>query len=190
LSERVAGAQRASRLAQALRPAGYDAEMVSLVTLMQNLGRLLVQYHYPEEMRQVRRLMQGSVASAVEGEPAPLSESAATVAVLGADLEGMAAAVARWWGLDEAALHMIRRLPPDSAVRPPDNDDDMLRAVGSAANEAIDALALAPARQAAAIERIAQRYARVLGLTPKDLTAALQASAGQAAAADARQAAA
>jgi eukaryotic-like serine/threonine-protein kinase len=190
LSELVAGAQRAARLAQALRPAGYDAEMVSLVTLMQNLGRLVVQYHYPEEMRQVRRLMQSSAASGREGEPAPLSEPAAAVAVLGADLEGMAGAVARWWGLDEAALHMIRRLPPDSTVRPPDNDDDMLRAVGSAANEAIDTLALTPARQAGAIERVAQRYARVLALTPKDLAAALQASASKAAPPEARQAAA
>ena len=59
-----------------------------------------------------------------------------------------------------------------------DNDDDMLRAVGSAANEAVDALALPPARQAAAIERVSQRYARALDLTPRDLNAAMQASAG------------
>jgi eukaryotic-like serine/threonine-protein kinase len=181
LLEVLARAQRAARLAQALRPAGYDAEMVSLVTLMQNLGRLVVQYHYPEEMRQVRRLTQHA-ASAREGEADQpgLTEQAAAFAVLGADIEGMAGAVARWWGLDEAALHMIRRLPAAGAVRPPDNDDDMLRALGSAANEAVDTLALTPARRAAALERVAQRYARVLDLTPKDLAAALQSSAGNA----------
>jgi hypothetical protein len=54
----------------------------------------------------------------------------------------------------------------------------MLRAVASAANEAVDALALPAARQAAAIERVAQRYARVLECTPRDLALALQASAG------------
>ena len=56
LQATLAAAQRAARLAQALRPAGYDAEMAALVTLLQNLGRLVLQYHQPEEMRQVRRL--------------------------------------------------------------------------------------------------------------------------------------
>ena len=34
--------KRAGRVAVALRPAGYDSEVVYLVTLMQNLGRLVV----------------------------------------------------------------------------------------------------------------------------------------------------
>jgi non-specific serine/threonine protein kinase len=89
----------------------------------------------------------------------------------------MGSAVARWWGLDDAVLHMIRRLNPVSTVRNADSDDDVLRAVGSAANEAIDALALPASRQAAAVERVAQRYARVLGLTPSDMADALHASA-------------
>lgn len=179
LEQTLARAQRAARLAQALRPAGYDAEMVSLVALMQNLGRLVVQYHFPEEMRQVRRLMRPA-PPAKEGEPESpgLAEQAASFAVLGADIEGMGAAVARWWGLDDSVLHMIRRLPVGSPVRPADNDDDMLRAVASAANEAVDALAMPAPRQAGALERVAQRYARMLDLTPRDLAAALQASAG------------
>lgn len=178
LEQAIQRAQRGARLAQALRPAGYDAEMVSLVALMQNLGRLVVQYHYPEEMRQVRRLMLPVPASA-EGErdDPGLSEQAAAFAVLGADIESMGAAVARWWGMDAAAMHMIRRLSPDAPVRSPDSDDDMLRAVASAANEAIDVLGLPAARQAAAVERVALRYARVLACTPRDLQAALQASA-------------
>ena len=39
--------KRAGRVAQALRPAGYDAEVVYLVTLLQNLGRLVVQLPLP-----------------------------------------------------------------------------------------------------------------------------------------------
>jgi eukaryotic-like serine/threonine-protein kinase len=172
-------ALRAARLAQALRPPGYDAEMVWLVSLMQNLGRLVVQYHFPEESRQMRRLTL-PVPAAREGErdEPGLSEQAAAYAVLGTDIEGMGAAVARWWGMDGPVLHMIHRLSPHAPVRQADNDDDMLRAVGSAANEAIDTLALPAARQAAALERVAQRYARVLEITPRDLLAALQDSAG------------
>ena len=62
-------------------------------------------------------------------------------------------------------------------MRSADSDDDVLRALASAANEAVDVLALPAARQAAAIERVAKRYARVLEVNARDLTAALQASA-------------
>ena len=48
----------AGHAAQALRPPGYDPEVVYLVAVLQNLGRLLVQYHFPEEAEQIRQLMQ------------------------------------------------------------------------------------------------------------------------------------
>jgi hypothetical protein len=183
LQQAIAAAQRAARLAQALRPAGYDLEMVALVTLLQNLGRLVLHYHQSDEMRQLRRLM-APLPAAAPGEPDEpgMSEQAAAFAVLGCDVEGMALAVARWMGLggsDDSVLKLMRRLPLDKAVRSADNDDDLLRALGSAANEAIDALALPPERHAAAIERVAKRYARVLDLTPRDLMAAVQASASR-----------
>ena len=179
LEQRVELSLRAARVAQSLRPAGYDAEVVSLVALMQNLGRLVVQYHYADEMRQVHRLMQAAPAAQADEPDEPgMSEQAAAFAVLGADIEGMGAAVARWWGMDDAVLHMIRRLPPQLPVRQVDSDDDMLRCVASAANEAIDALALPILQQTAAIERVAQRYARTLNVMARDIQAALQASAG------------
>jgi len=59
----------------------------------------------------------------------------------------------------------------------------MLRTVASAANEAMDALALTGARQASALERVALRYARTLGLNVRDLVSAIQASATAATAA-------
>jgi eukaryotic-like serine/threonine-protein kinase len=169
--------QHASRLAQALRPAGYDAEIVGLVAALQNLGRLLVQYHHPDEMRQLRRLMQPG-----ERDEPGLAEQAAAYAVLGADIDAMGQAVLRWWGMDDAVLHMTRRLPLATPVRGVESDDDMLRAVASAANEAIDTLALAESRRAAALARVAHRYARVIDLPPRDWSATLQASAAAAAA--------
>ncbi len=187
LERAIEQAMRAARLAQSLRPAGYDAEVVALVTVMQNLGRLVVQYHFADDMRQVRRLMQpepaaGSDVAAEQGsEVGAMTESAAAFAVLGANIEGMGAAVARWWGMDDAVLHMIRRLPLQLPVRQVDSDDDMLRCVASAANEAVDALALPALHQAAAIERVAQRYGRALDVTARDLQTALQASAAGAA---------
>jgi non-specific serine/threonine protein kinase len=108
-----------------------------------------------------------------------MSEQAASFAVLGTDIEGIGAAVARHWGLDDAVLHLVRRMPLATPPRTIDNDDDMLRAVASCANEAIDAAALPAARRLQALRRVAQRYARALRISFNDLQHALSvASSG------------
>ncbi len=172
--------KRAGRMAQALRPAGYDAEVVHLVTLLQNLGRLITAYHFPDELQQIHRLMQPAPPLRPgEPEQGGMSEQAASFAVLGTDIEGIGAAVARHWGLDDAVLHLVRRMPLATPPRTIDNDDDMLRAVASCANEAIDAAALPAARRLQALRRVAQRYARALRISFNDLQNALSvASSG------------
>jgi non-specific serine/threonine protein kinase len=170
--------KRTGRIAQSLRPAGYDTEVVYLVTLLQNLGWLVVQYHFPDEAGQIRRLMQPSrPADPAEPVEPGMSEELAAFAVLGVDIEAVGAAVARHWGLDDAVIHMIRRLPVTTAVRSVDTDDDMLRAVASCANETLEAASLPAQQVAAALARVAQRYARALNLTLKDLQTALQPGA-------------
>jgi non-specific serine/threonine protein kinase len=171
--------KRAGRVAQELRPAGYDAEVVHLVTLLQNLGRLVVAYHFPEELQQIHRLMQPAPPLR-PGEPEQpgMTEQAACHAVLGTDIEGIGAAVARHWGLDDAVLHLIRRMPLATQPRTVDNDDDMLRAVASCANEAVDASALPAARRAQAMRRVAQRYARALRISFNDLQDAMSVANG------------
>ncbi len=171
LIERV---KRAARLAQALRPAGYDEEVVYLVTLLQNLGRLVVQYHFADEYAQIRKLMLPAPAANGEGPDEPgMSEEGASFAVLGTDIEALGAAVAKHWGLDESVLKMIRRLPTGTPVRIVEEDGEMLRVVASCANEAVDALALPAAQAMPAMVRVAQRYARNLNIGLKDLQEAL-----------------
>ena len=158
-------------MAQAIRPAGYDDEVVHLVALLQNLGRLLTAYHFPDELQQIQRLMG-------DADDAGMSEQAASYAVLGADIEGIGAAVARHWGLDDTVLHLIRRMPLATPPRTIDNDDDMLRAVASCANEAVDALGLPEERRTQALRRVAQRYGRALHIKLDDLQEALRSSRG------------
>ncbi len=164
----------AGRAALALRPAGYDGEVVYLLTLLQNLGRLVVHYHFPEEVQQIKRLMQPA-PPARDGEPEEpgMNEESAAFAVLGADIESIGAAVARLWGLGDGVLGMIRRHALASAVHTPEGDDEMLRAVASCANEALDAMALPPQRVAPALQRVVQRYGRILEINLRDLHAAL-----------------
>jgi non-specific serine/threonine protein kinase len=167
--------KHAGRVALALRPSGYDAEVTYLVTLLQALGRLVVHYHFADDAQQIRRLMQ-PLPPERQGEPEEpgMNEASAAYAVLGADIEAIGHAVARWWGLADSVLAMIRPLPRTTPVRQPDNEDELLRALGSCAHEAVDALDQPAPRVAAALQKVAQRYARALGVTLRDVQAALQ----------------
>jgi HD-like signal output (HDOD) protein len=175
LNRTMACVRLSGHVAQALRPPGYDPEVAYLVAVLQNLGRLLVQYHFPEEAEQIRQLMLPAPAANGAPDQPGMSEEAASFAVLGADIEALGAAVARHWGLGDEVQHMVRRLSVGKPVRTPDSDADMLRVVASAANEAVDAMTQLPAaRIGAAIVQVAQRYARVLQLSPRDVQEALQ----------------
>ena len=169
----------AGHVAEALRPAGYDAEVVYLIAVLQNLGRLMLRYHFADAAEQMLQLMQPDASEPALAEQPGLGEEAAAFAVLGVDIEAFGSAVARHWGLGDDVLHMIRRLAADAPVRKPDGDADVLRIVASAANEAVDALGLLPAnRVAAALSQVAQRYARTLRIDMKALHGALQEARG------------
>ena len=164
---------------QALRPAGYDPEVVYLVVVLQNLGRLLVQYHFPDEAEQIEQLMQSTHVPASAGttptELPGLTEEAAAHAVLGVDFDALRCAVVRLWGLGEEVVHMIRPLPVDKGVRTPDSDADILRTTASAANELAHAGGLEPPQRcAAALSHVAARYSRVLKVSVRDLRETLQ----------------
>ena len=159
---------------QALRPAGYDPEVVFLVVVLQNLGRLLVQYHFPDEAEQIEQLMRPTLASAgSEGAAAELpglSEEVASNTVLGVDLDTLRSAVVRQWGLGEDLVQMIRPLPLDKPVRTPGSDAEILRATASAANELVAASDIQPPQRCAeALTHLASRYARVLKVNLADL---------------------
>ncbi|MCC6246142.1 MAG: HDOD domain-containing protein [Rubrivivax sp.] len=174
LERLAARCKLAGRVAMALRPAGYDGEVVYLLTLLQNLGRLVVQYHFADEAQQIRRLTQPG-QPVRDGEPPEpgMSEEGAAYAVLGADIDAIGQAVARWWGLEESVLGMIRRLAPAASVHTPECDDDTLRLVASCANEVVDASVLPAPKVLPALQRVVQRYGRTLDFGLKTLQEAL-----------------
>jgi eukaryotic-like serine/threonine-protein kinase len=169
---------RAGRLAVALAPAGYDAEVVYVLTLMQNMGRLIVQYHCADEAAQIRRLMQPTPAEEPGTAPTPgMSEEAAAFSVLGVDIESIGTAIAKRWGVDDQIATLLRRWPLQQPVRAGESDQDILRSVASCANEVMDLAALPAREQGPALVRVASRYARVLQLSVKELQLAVQESA-------------
>ncbi len=175
----MARVTKAAQVAQALRPAGYDGEVVYLITVMQNLGRLLLQYHFPDDAQQIRQLMVPPEPTEDQPNPPSLSEQAAAYAVLGCDLDALGAAVARHWGLGDELLQMIRRQPLDASVHPPRSDADTLRLTCSLANELLDALALPEARRRPGVEAATRRYAKALGLGLREVMEALNPGAAK-----------
>lgn len=167
-------ARLAGHVAEMLCPAGLDAEEALLGALLQNLGRLLVLYHFPDEAEQIRQLMlPGPRIEPDAPEPPGMNEGAAASAVLGADFESLGAAVARYWGLHDAMVQTMRRHPADKAVHKPDDRHGVLHAVASLANELVDASQLPAQKQLGAMNLLVQRYARALGFTQKELQEAL-----------------
>ena len=167
--------RRAGRIAQWIRPPGYDGEVVCLLALLQNLGRLVIGYHCADEAAQIERLMRPA-PSTDAGQPDDLgmSEEAASFAVLGIDVAGIGVAIGRLWGLDESLLHMIQRPALAQSLRPSASDDELLRLTASCANEIVDVSQTRPAHRAGALQRVAQRYGRLLGLSLQDLQSAAQ----------------
>jgi non-specific serine/threonine protein kinase len=200
---------KAGQVAQALRPAGYDDEVVYLVTVMQNLGRLLLQYHFPDDAQQIRQLMlppeatrgpqagderrpppeggdpaRGGPSLAREEQPNPIgmTETAAAYAVLGCSLEQLSTAVARQWALGDELLHMIRRQPLDTPVHTGGNDAELLRLTCSLANELLDAVSGPEAKRRIGIEMATRRYGKVLELGLREVMDALNPGAARASA--------
>ena len=170
LTAMIERVQKAGRIAQWLRPRGYDPELVFTLTLLQNLGRLVVQYHCADEAAQIRRLMQPAPPlKPGDAEEPGMSEEGAAFAVLGVDIESVGHALGKQWGLDEPTLLMIRRLPVSAPVHSGDRDQELLRMTASCANEVVDVQLLPAPHRAAALQRVAQRYGRALGLSLKDV---------------------
>lgn len=167
--------KRHARLAQLLRPAGYDPEVVFLVTLLQCLGRLTVHYHFPDEAQQIARLMQPAPSPKGDGPDQPgMSEEEASWAVLGTCIDELGVAIARHWGMDAEVQKMARRLSPSAPVRQPDTENDVLRLTASCGIEVGDALLLPADQVQHALRRVLQRYSLALGLTSKSLRSAIE----------------
>lgn len=174
LAARIARTKSCARVAVRLAPAGYDPEVVCLVSHLNQLGWLLLQYHFPEELAQMQALMQPQPQA--DGRVAPgLTAEAASFAVLGESVHALAQAVAHHWGLGDLALTMMAPLDPHASVRTPVGDAAMLRVVAACSGELVDALDSAAPRQA--VQQVASRYARALRLTPQQVCAALPPSA-------------
>jgi non-specific serine/threonine protein kinase len=173
LGKEMSKALTAAHVARTLCPADMDGEVAYLIALLQNLGPLLMHFHFPDEALQIAHLRE----PAESGKPG-MDEATAAFAVIGVEIDDLAMAVARHWRLDESLQKAMVRVPTDISVQPPSTRDEMLRLLASAASEAVLASLVPEAKgaagSAAALQRVNQRYARPLVLAPNELTSAFE----------------
>jgi eukaryotic-like serine/threonine-protein kinase len=174
LADEYARCRVAGRTAARLCPTQAEEEESYIAALMQNLGRVLVQHHLPDEAAQVRQLARS------QGQ----SEEQAARAMLGLTFEDLGVAVGRTWGLPDELLRVMRTPPPGTPVRAPERRGDWFRLLGGVGNVVAgtrtrDAVRDLPAQQALAIEH----YAAALGLQAQQVWEAAGTAAPPAAAA-------
>jgi eukaryotic-like serine/threonine-protein kinase len=169
LKEEYLRALMAGVLANELASTARDGEEAFVGAMFQNLGRLLAEYYLPEEARQIRDLAHPPV-----GRPA-ISETQASISVLGLSFDELGRGVARHWGLPESLQRCMSRPTGEPPART--SGIERLRWLTLAANEVASALLeTEPSRSRARIQVIGERYAKALGLTAKDVLAAVDRS--------------
>ena len=148
-----------------LCPVQRESEESFIGAMFQNLGRLLVQFYFPEEASQVRKLMQ----SARE----PVTELAAAISVLGISFEELGLGIAKSWGLPPSIQSCMRKptgAPPATAPR---DGAERIRWIALASNEIADVLLHSNPKDAAAnIAKVNSKYAKVMGISVADAEAA------------------
>ena len=146
-----------------------DLEQSFLCALFHSLGRLLIQFYFPEEAEQIRRQMAQS----------GVNEETATQQILGISSEALGIGVAQSWGFPPLLVHAMRKLP-DGPLRQAGTTEERLRLVSGFANEfcAVIAQATAETRDNV-LRQLLARFGTALSLKPEGLRESLQRSAGE-----------
>jgi len=139
-----------------------EREEAFIAAMFQNLGRMLAEFYFPEEARDIRAL--------VHARRAPITEAQAGIQVLGVDYETLALGVAKSWGLPESIQRCMRKptgAPPSKAVT---DDGERMRWIAAAANDLADVMLHgADADIDRELDHCARLHARALGFSPEQM---------------------
>ena len=143
----------------ALCPVQCESEESFIGAMFQNLGRLLVQFYFPEEASQVRKIVQSSRE--------PVSELSAATSVLGISFEELGLGIAKSWGLPQGIQTCMRKPTGAPPIAAPQDPAERVRWIALASNEIADVLLQGNPKEATAnIAKVTRKYARALGITP------------------------
>jgi serine/threonine protein kinase len=173
LKEEFLRALMAGTLASELTPAARDGEEAFIGSMFQNLGRLLVEYYFPDEGQQIREQL-------VRGPDTPAARDQAAQRVLGIGLQDLGVGIARSWGLPDSLQRAMR--VPEGAIpsRPLGRGVDRTRWLGRGVNEMTDLMLSCEGDELAdRLSGLAEAYAGPLGIAPREIVGAAQGARGK-----------
>jgi len=152
-----------------LCPLAGEGEEAFIGAMFQNLGRLLVQFYFPEEASQIRILMQT--------QREPPTETQAAITVLGLSLEDLGLGIAKAWGLPQSMQRCMRKPVGGVPLRAPMDSAERIRWVAMASNEIADVLLHADPKDVdARIQAVTRKYMPAMGVGSKDVQLATVAA--------------
>jgi serine/threonine protein kinase len=148
-----------------LCPVSSDGEEAFIGAMFQNLGRLLVQFYFPEEASQVRMRVQSTRE--------PMTEDAAAASVLGLTFEELGLGIAKAWGLPQSMQRCMRKPLGTVPTKAPTDSGERIRWIALAANEMADVLLHSDPKDVdARIQAVTRKYVQALGVGSKDIQSA------------------
>jgi len=148
-----------------LCPAAAEGEEAFIGAMFQNLGRLLVQFYFPEEASQIRKLAQSTRE--------PMTEVAASISVLGLSFEELGLGIAKAWGLPASMQRCMRKPTGAVPAKAPTDANERIRWTALVANEISDVLLRSEPKDVdARLLDLTRKYAHALGVGSKDIQAA------------------
>ena len=174
LKEEFLRALMAGSLAGELCHVAREGEEAFIGAMFQNLGRLLTEYYFPEEARQIRSAVAASARDASSLAARAQAETAASIGVLGLSFEDLGLGIAKSWGLPDTLQRCMRRPDGEPPARVPDKAPERLRWLTLAANEITDTLLRTEGDPTARLAAIAERHARALGLSVREIQSATE----------------
>ncbi|MDP3082562.1 MAG: HDOD domain-containing protein [Rubrivivax sp.] len=168
LKEEFLRSLMAGTLAGELTPVAREGEEAFLGSMFQSLGRLLVEYYFPEEAQQIRSQL-GSAAETL------VARDAAALRVLGISLQDLGIGVARSWGLPDNLQRCMRTPLGDVPGRRLEAGVERQRWLGRAANLLTDLMLDSDAAQLGPrLRSMALQYAPALGMSVAEISAATE----------------
>jgi len=138
---------------------GGQREEAFICALFHSLGQMLAQYHFPEEIEEINKLVQIK----------KLSERAAALEVLGISFEDLGIGIAKSWNFPSSIINSMRRLP-EGELRKPGTSEEALRVAATFGNEMCDLISNTPPDQRSkALHKIVRRFGVSLELTDRQI---------------------
>ncbi len=136
-----------------------DVEQAYICALFQNLGRLLVQFYFPEESDEIRRI----------SEKKHRQDEQSAIQVLGISYENLGVAIAQQWGFPSTILRSMHKLGEEKIVKPTSHEAK-LQALSCFSNELCTLVAAGiPNTQSKDVRALLGRYTDCLHLDDNSL---------------------